>query len=112
MLSWDDTRSYRVGQYAQPMSNQELAKLLRKIAVAYTLKNDNRFKIVVYERAADSIEQSTDDVGHLWEEKLLGDISGIGATLANYIDELLRTGKVKHFEDILADIPASVFPPS
>lgn len=92
------------------MSNQELAKLLRRIAAAYTLKNGNRFKIVAYERAADSIEQSPQDVGQLWKEKRLSEIEGVGATLADHIDELLYRGKVKHFDDILSGIPSSVFP--
>lgn len=92
------------------MSNQKLAKLLRKIAAAYTLKNGNRFKIVAYERAADSIEQSPTDIEQLWKEKRLSEIEGIGATLADHIDELLRSGKVKHFDDILSGIPSSVFP--
>lgn len=92
------------------MTNQEIAKLLKQVAAAYILKGENRFKIIAYERAADTIEKSTIEAKDLWEDGKLGSLPGVGASIASHLDELFRTGKVKHFEDCFKGIPQAVFP--
>ncbi|MBI4991149.1 hypothetical protein HZB96_03595 [Candidatus Gottesmanbacteria bacterium] len=92
------------------MTNQEIAKLLKQVAAAYILKGENRFKIIAYERAADTIEKSTVEAKDLWEDGKLGSLPGVGASIAGHLDELFRTGKVKHFEEIFKGLPQAVFP--
>ncbi len=92
------------------MTNKEIAKLLRQIAAAYSLKNENRFKIIAYERAADIIQKSSVEIKDLWENKQLKSLTGIGPAIFSHLEELFQTGKVKHFEKILSDFPASMFP--
>jgi len=92
------------------MTNQEIAKLLSNIAAVYQLKGEDRFRMMAYEKAAESIRGLTQEVSDLWKDGKLTTIPGVGPSLASHIDELLRTGKVKHFEQVLKDIPASVFP--
>lgn len=92
------------------MTNQEIAHLLRKISTAYLIQNENRFKIIAYDKAADSIEQLTQQVKDLWKEGKLGEISGVGKTIAGHLNELFSTGKVPQFDLILSTIPASIFP--
>src|SRR3989338_3171514 len=82
-------------------SNSSLAKLLREVAAAYTIKKTgNIFEIRAYENAADSIEHSTSEVKDLWEEGKLGEIPGLGQKMQSYLDELFKTGKVKYFEEV------------
>jgi len=92
------------------MNNQELALLLRKIAAAYEIKKENRFKIIAYQKAADSIEHLTSEAKDLWDDNKLNEIPGIGPAIAGHLDELFRTGKVKHFEKIISDLPKAMFP--
>ncbi len=92
------------------MTNKEIAKLFWKIAAAYTLKNENRFKILAYEKAADSLENSIFEAKDLWKEGKLSNISGIGKTIASHLDELFRTGEVRHFKTVFAGLPAALFP--
>lgn len=92
------------------MTNKEVAKILKDIAVAYTIKNENRFKIIAYQNAAQSIETETREVENLWKEGKLSEVPGIGSSLASHLDELFKTGKVKYFEDILKGVPEAVFP--
>jgi DNA polymerase (family 10) len=92
------------------MTNQEVAELLEKIAAVYTIKEDNRFKIIAYENAADSIKNSVVEVKDLWKDGKLSTLPGIGKSIAGYLDELFRTGRVKHFEIVLRGVPASIFP--
>jgi DNA polymerase (family X) len=92
------------------MTNIEIAQLLRKIAAAYQILNENRFAIIAYERAADSIEHLTSELKDYWDDGKLQEIPGVGAQLAAHLDELFRTGKVKHFETVLGKLPSSVYP--
>jgi DNA polymerase (family X) len=92
------------------MTNLEIAKLLRNIAAAYQILNENRFKIIAYERAADSIEHLTSEVKDLWDDGKLGEIPGVGATIAQHLDDLMRTGRVVHFESVLKKLPEAIFP--
>src|SRR3972149_4188180 len=79
------------------LSNTAITHLLREIAAAYEVKNENRFKIRAYDTAADSIEHATSEIKDLWEEGRLGELSGVGESSAPLLGEYFRTGKVKHF---------------
>lgn len=92
--------------------NKEIAQLLRYIAAAYVIKNEAkfRFQIIAYQRAADAIEHSTIELRDLLREGKLTSIPGVGSSLASHIEELLETGKVKHFEWATQGVPETVFP--
>lgn len=92
------------------VTNFEIAQLLRKVAAAYQILNENRFKIIAYDRAADSIEHLTREVKDIWDDGKLSDIPGVGEGISHYLDELFRTGRVKHFDDVLGRLPASIYP--
>lgn len=90
-------------------SNTNVSKLLREVAAAYILKKGNLFQIRAYENAADSIEHSTSELKDLWEEGNLDKIPGIGQSLKSYLDELFKTGKVKHWEEVKKGFPKQLF---
>jgi DNA polymerase (family 10) len=92
------------------ITNQEIAQLFRKVAAAALILGENRFKIIAYERVADSLEQLTRDAKDYWKEGTLSEIPGVGSSIAGDIDELFKTGKIKHFDAMLGKLPASVFP--
>jgi len=92
------------------LSNLQIAELFRKMAAAYQILGENRFKIIAYERAADSIEHLTSEVKDLWDDGKLAEIPGVGSTIIGHLDEIFRTGKAKHIESTLAKVPKAVFP--
>lgn len=92
------------------MTNLQLATLFRNIAAVYQITGENRFRIIAYERAADSIEHLTSEAKDYWDDGKVNEIPGVGPTIAAHLDELFKTGHAKHFEKTLASIPASVFP--
>jgi DNA polymerase (family 10) len=92
------------------MTNLDIAELLRRVAAAYQILGENRFKIIAYERAATSIEHLTSELKDYWRDKKLREISGVGETLAGHLDELFRTGKVKHFAAVLGKLPSAIYP--
>jgi DNA polymerase (family 10) len=90
-------------------SNAKVAELLQAVAAAYQIKGiGNIFQIRAYENAATAIEHSTEEIADLWQQKKLEEIPGVGKAIAAYLDELFRTGKANHFEDVQKGIPASV----
>lgn len=90
-------------------SNRDIAKLLREIAAAYTVKNGDYFKIVAYNSAADSIEHAASELKDLWEDGQLDKVPGVGKSIQGYLVELFKTGRVAHFEEIKKDIPQAMF---
>ena len=93
------------------MSNLEIAEFLRSIAAAYQLKNKNKniFRITAYQRAADAVEHLTSEAKDLWDDGKLKEISGIGSSIEEHLDEIFRTGKSKHFESVVKGIPLATF---
>jgi len=90
-------------------TNKDVADLLRRVSTVYTINDDSTFRIQAYERASVSIEHLNGEIKDIWEEGKLEEIPGVGKGIANYLDELLRTGKVKHFEKLFKKIPEAVF---
>ncbi len=92
------------------MTNLEIVRLLRNVAAAYEVLGENRFKIIAYEKAADSIEHLTSEVKDLWDERKLDQIPGIGTSLKGHLDELFRTGHVRHWDSVMKRVPEAMFP--
>lgn len=90
-------------------TNREISGKLKGIAAVLTVKKGNPFQIRAYEGAAEAIEHSTSEIQDLWEEDKLADIPGIGANLQTYLEELFKTGRVKHWEEIEKDVPEGFF---
>jgi len=93
------------------MTNLEIADLLRDVAAAYQLRNEakNKFKIIAYERAADAVEHASSELKDLWDERKLEDVPGVGKSIAEHLDELFKTGKVKHFEVLMKGYSPKIF---
>ncbi len=90
-------------------SNREVARLLRNVAAAYILLSENRFKIIAYEKAADTIEHLNREIHDIWQDGNMDDVPGIGKSLGAHLDELFRTGQSKHFDAVIRKIPPPVF---
>lgn len=97
---------------AKKYSNSEISKLLRNVAVAYTLIDEkkHRFQIIAYQNASESIEHSTVELQDLYREDNLEGFPGIGTGIKKYLEELFKTGKVENFDILLKRIPPAVFP--
>lgn len=99
-------------QMRKNMDNLEIAKLFRAVAACYQVKDKSpvsRFRVVAYQNAADAVEHSTSEVKDLWDDDKLNSLPGIGKTISEHLDELFRTGSVKHFEEIMKDLPPAMF---
>lgn len=93
------------------LNNIEIAELLRDVAAAYQLQSEvkNKFKIIAYQRAADAIEHASSELKDIWDENKLDDVPGIGSSIASHLSDLFKSGKSKHFDDLLAPLPKAMF---
>lgn len=91
------------------MTNKEVAHLLRSIAAAHQIRNVNRFRIIAYENAADTVEHLTREIKDIWQDGKLDKVPGIGKTIGDALDEFFRKGRSKHFDQALKGIPETVF---
>lgn len=92
------------------LTNLQISKLLKSVAAALSLTpGDNRFKVIAYERAADAVEHATSEVKDLWDDGKLQTLAGIGPAISSHLDELFRTGKVRHYNSIVKPFPPAMF---
>lgn len=82
---------------------QEIADVLKMDGVA--------FKPQAYERAAEAIRKLPEPFTKMYEDggiKALKDISGVGASIAEKLEELAEKGSMQKYEEIKQDMPADV----
>ena len=93
-------------------TNQEIAKLLRHVAAAYTIQNEAkfRFQILAYQKAADSIESSTAEIKDLLQDNALDKLDGVGTSIKGHITELFNKGHLEYFDSILEMVSPALFP--
>jgi len=94
------------------VTNQQIANLFKNVAASYAILDDKkyRFQIIAYNKAADAIIAQTSEVKDLVAENNLELLPGIGKSIKSHLEELVKTGSVKHFRRIMKQIPKPVFP--
>jgi len=84
------------------MINQEIAKILREIAEMLEI-NSVAFKPRAYRKAAEGIENLKEDLSNLYKKgglKAIDNIPGVGKSIAKKIEEYLKKGKIKYYEEL------------
>jgi DNA polymerase (family 10) len=92
------------------MKNQEIAKLLRMMAVYLEMKGI-AFKPQAYEKAAYSVEALDEDIEEFVRKKGkagLMSLPGVGESIAEKIIEYLKTGQIKELEELKKEVPVDV----
>lgn len=90
------------------MLNAEIATIFERMARVLAFKGQDRFRIMAYERAAVSIRDLEEDLASIAQQGKLEEIPGIGKDLSEMIEEYLRTGKIKRYEQECRGIPAGL----
>ncbi|OGZ67545.1 MAG: DNA polymerase III [Candidatus Staskawiczbacteria bacterium RIFCSPHIGHO2_02_FULL_34_10] len=92
------------------MKNQEIAKIFNEIA-RFLQIDRVAFKPYAYEKAAFSLESLKSDVSEIYVNggrKALEEIPGIGKAMSDHIEEYLKTGKVKIYEEFKKKLPVQM----
>lgn len=88
--------------------NALVSDIFKGIAQLLEIRGDNPFRIRAYLRAAESLDNLKDDVEDYAAADKLGEIPGIGTDLAEKIQEIVRTGKCRRYEELKGLIPRGV----
>ncbi len=91
------------------VSREEMARILRRIALLLELKGENPFKTKAYRNGADVVESVGEDVVQLAKDDELRSVKGIGEALAKKLNELATTGKMTFWEELRVEFPGSIF---
>ena len=81
------------------MKNLEVIRILSNIADLLELQ-EVPFKPQAYRQAARSIEALEEDIEEVWKRGELTELPGIGESIAEKIEEILRTGKLSYYEQL------------
>ena len=92
------------------MKNQEIANILYEIA-SFLEMEGVAFKPYAYEKVALALEGLEGDVEGIYKKdglKGLEKIPGVGKNIAERIEEYLKTGKIRYYEDLKKKTPVNI----
>jgi DNA polymerase (family 10) len=87
------------------MTKKAIADILGEIATLLELKGENPFKVRAYQaggRAIEAMEEA--ELKRLVDAGQLNTVQGIGAALAQKIEELFTTGRLEYFDTLRASV--------
>ncbi len=89
-----------------PIVNKELGKIFRDMSHIYQYKNGKqRFRALAYEKASRIINDLQDDITTYTKKDQLEEIPGVGSSIAEKINEYIKTGKIRKFESLKKTVP-------
>jgi len=92
------------------MENREIARILAEIG-EYLEMQAVAFKPRAYQKAAVAIEDLEESVQEIYEKgglKALEQIPGVGRSIAEKIEELVKTGRLKYYERLKKETPVNL----
>jgi len=92
------------------MNNQEITKIFYEIS-DYLEMEGVAFKPYAYQRAAIVLETLEKDVADIYKEggrKAVLKIAGVGKSMADHIEEYLKTGKIKYHQKLKKKTPVEI----
>ena len=92
------------------LSNIEIARILKEIG-EYLEMQDVPFKPRAYEKAALAVSEMEDEAGEVYKSgglKALEGIPGVGASIAEKIEELVKTGHSNYYEELKKKAPVDL----
>ena len=90
------------------MNKFDIARALDEISTYVELSENNRFRALAFERAAQSIRAIDAEPADLIASGELIKLEGIGKGTAAVIEELVRTGQSKYLEDLRKQYPPGI----
>ena len=94
------------------MDNLEIARILKEIGEYLAMEEKNSFfRARAYEKAAEAVASLKESLSEIYKKgglKTLEEISGVGVSIAEKIEELLKTGHSKHHEELKKKVPVDL----
>ena len=92
------------------MDNWEIAKILKEIG-EYLEMEGEAFKPRAYQAAGEAIEEMDDSLSEIYKRgglKALEEIPSVGVSIAEKIEELLKTGHLKYYKSLKKKTPVDL----
>ena len=92
------------------ITNQEIARILYEIG-EYLDMQGVAFKPRAYEKAAETIESLQEETTDIYKRgglKAVEDIPGVGVSIAEKIEELIKTGRLKYYDGLKKKTPVDL----
>ncbi len=90
------------------MENIEVSRIFNDIADILEIKEENSFRIRSYRKAAQIIEDLSENLKDIAKVKALQNIPGIGQSLSEKIEEIIKTGDCKFHKQLIKESPAKL----
>lgn len=91
------------------MTNKEIAKIFYDMADIMEVQGEIPFKVIAFRNGARTVEFLAEDINEVYKKggrEALDALPGIGSGIAERIEELLKTGKLREFEQLKHRIAA------
>ena len=89
-------------------SNRDVADALRTIGDIFLIKGENRFRVLAFQNAAESIQNLGQDIYAIYAAGELQSIPNVGKSIAADISQLLETGQIAYLEELKQEVPLGV----
>ncbi len=93
---------------SQKITNQSVANLLEDVAARLQILEANRFRVIAFQNAAESIRSLGRTLDAIDADGGLESIPGVGKGIADALRELLETGQVAEFDELAVQVPEGV----
>lgn len=90
------------------ITNQDVAAALHTIGDMLLIKGENRFRVLAFQNAAESITNFGQDINAVYAAGELQSIPNVGKAIAADIAQLLDTGQISYLEELKAEVPMGV----
>lgn len=90
------------------MKNIELKNIFEQLADMLEFLGEDEFKVRAYRNAARAIDSLSADIEKIAAENKLQTIPGIGKKIAEKIEEYLKTGKMRKYEEVKEKVPEGI----
>ena len=90
------------------MDNRAIAVLLNEIAVFSELAGENPFKSRAFQNVARAVEKHPESVATLCSEGRLREIKGIGASIEEIVQDIVKTGESRVLKELKAGFPEGI----
>lgn len=89
----------------EPIEKQQVAALLDQMAQLMELDSSNPFEVRAYQNASRAISGLEGDINEIVARGELNGVPGLGKTLIGRITELVTTGHLRQYDELMARIP-------
>ncbi len=93
---------------AAQFNNATFARIFKEIAAMMELKGESPFKARAYRTASETFVNLGEDLKHVWREGRVGDLPGVGKAITDKVDELMRTGQLRFYNRLVAEVPPAL----